>query len=248
MIHRDEHKTEFTRISWSALRDERLSFEARGFLAFILTMPDSWDFNINGLVSITGTSKSSVMRLVKELKSCGYISQEKVHDKGGRFGSYIWHITEVPKNRSSVSPKLGFTEVRFDRSSDSPKFGKSLPIKNDIYIKNDISIRNDIKEKKVDGFSEILSTLPPELQDTFQDFIKMRKTIKAPMTEKALKLAIDKCRKLGNDNPETMRSIVEQSILNSWKGLFPLKEETKKSPEPIWENPFTKLRREEGFI
>ena len=257
MIHRAEHKTDFARISWSVARDERLSLECRGFLVFLLCLPDKWDFNINGLATMLGVSRSTVMRLVKELKSARYITQKRRHNKKGQFYSYEWHIYEIPEvteNRTSVCTDLGdtpnsvFTELGEDRSVAEPKCGFPLPIKNEIIEKNEISKKNEIKEKRT-SFDSLLEPLPEDLRETFKEFLKMRKAIKAPMTEKALDLAIKKSFKLGGGDPARQKAVVEQSIMNSWKGLFPLKDESRPKTGPIQdENPFTRLRREEGYI
>ena len=66
--------------------------------------------------------------------------------------------------------------------------------------------------------------MTPELREVYREFIKMRKTIKAPITEKGLKLVISKAEKLANGNPTEIKEIVEQSIANSWRSVFPLKE------------------------
>lgn len=59
----------------------------------------------------------------------------------------------------------------------------------------------------------------------------MRRQIKKPMTEKAIELAIKKLHELaaapfGNsiDNDLAIQ-ILNQSVMNSWQGLFPLKEQ-----------------------
>ena len=69
----------------------------------------------------------------------------------------------------------------------------------------------------------------PELDSTFKDYIKMRKTIKAPMTDKAISLAMSKLKKLatvdGYFDEQMAKDILDQSIMNSWKGLFPLTED-----------------------
>ena len=78
-----------------------------------------------------------------------------------------------------------------------------------------------------------------KLNQTFIDYIKMRKQIKSPMTERAIELAISKLSKLATipfsdvvDNDLAIK-ILEQSIMNSWKGLFELKEEASKSSGQI---------------
>lgn len=66
------------------------------------------------------------------------------------------------------------------------------------------------------------------LNQTFVDYVDMRKRIKAPMTDRAIQLAINKLNKLSGGNNDKAIKILEQSIMNSWKGLFELKEEKNK--------------------
>lgn len=58
--------------------------------------------------------------------------------------------------------------------------------------------------------------------EEWKDFVEMRNKIKAPLTDKAVELAISKLSKLkdGGDNPA---EVLNESIMNSYKGLFPLK-------------------------
>jgi hypothetical protein len=50
----------------------------------------------------------------------------------------------------------------------------------------------------------------------------MRKSIKKPITERALELMLAKLDKLAN-NDQSKIEILNQSIMNSWQGIFPLK-------------------------
>lgn len=64
-----------------------------------------------------------------------------------------------------------------------------------------------------------------QLRNTIYEFIKMRKAIKAAMTSNALKLMLSKLDKLSNCDKDKKFKILEQSIMNSWKGIFELKNE-----------------------
>ena len=55
----------------------------------------------------------------------------------------------------------------------------------------------------------------------------MRKTIKKPLTTRALELMINKLKKITNNDREQIE-ILKNSIMNNWLGIFPLKEEQKK--------------------
>lgn len=70
-----------------------------------------------------------------------------------------------------------------------------------------------------------------ELDKAFADYVEMRKKIKKPMTDRAIELAMSKLQKLaetssGIDNDLAIK-ILNQSVMNSWQGLFELKEDTR---------------------
>ena len=77
-----------------------------------------------------------------------------------------------------------------------------------------------------------------ELKNMIFEFIKMRKTIKKPMTTIAVKRLINKLDKLSNNNKEKI-FILEKSIFNSWQDIYPLKEEEKQEIEYQNEITFT---------
>lgn len=66
-----------------------------------------------------------------------------------------------------------------------------------------------------------------ELLEALRKFAEMRKSIKKPMTERAKELLVKKLEKLAEPYQDKERyklECVNQSILNSWQGLFPLKD------------------------
>jgi hypothetical protein len=77
----------------------------------------------------------------------------------------------------------------------------------------------------------------------------MRKKIRAPMTDKAIKLAINTLNKLSGGDNEKAIQILNQSIFNGWRGLFPLKEErtTTGNGKPQRKS-FADIAREEGYL
>lgn len=100
--------------------------------------------------------------------------------------------------------------------------------------KNDKNDKNDKKNKNISA----------QLQKAIEDFKDYRKKIKKPMTDRAVELLIDKLNKLANDD-ETKIAILNQSIVNGWQGIFPLRQDTEKSKSS---NLFLELAKEEGLI
>lgn len=85
------------------------------------------------------------------------------------------------------------------------------------------------KERKKETFDEVLDSVDlirenPDLREAFIEYIKMRKLIKKPLTDRALKLNINEAYKLSRGNAKKMQAIVEQSIQHSWAGMYDIKE------------------------
>lgn len=75
------------------------------------------------------------------------------------------------------------------------------------------------KTKSATSALELPDFVPVE---TWTAFVDMRKKLKSPLTEHAAKLAIGELEKLMAEGHRP-RAVLEQSILNGWKGLFPIK-------------------------
>ena len=85
---------------------------------------------------------------------------------------------------------------------------------------------NTVSDNKKPDLYRIIEeyTENADLQQALKDFIKLRKTLKSPLTDRALTLSFNKLDKLATDD-ETKIAIINQSIERGWKGLFPLKKE-----------------------
>ncbi len=64
--------------------------------------------------------------------------------------------------------------------------------------------------------------------DTWNDFVEMRKSIKKPMTDAAVRLMVKKLDELRVDGHD-VRAVLEQSIASCWQGLFPIKADNRDS-------------------
>ena len=80
------------------------------------------------------------------------------------------------------------------------------------------------KEKKTTNYDSIIneSIQDDPVKQEIYEFIKMRKLMKKPLTDRALRLLISKLNKLSS-NPVDQVQILDNSIMNNWQGIFPLK-------------------------
>ena len=86
------------------------------------------------------------------------------------------------------------------------------------------------KERPQSGYDEILAEIPDDaLRETYLDYIKMRKMIKAPMTDRALQMLINKVEQLEPGNTERQKLLLDTAILNNWKSVYPLKDNQTRS-------------------
>lgn len=94
-------------------------------------------------------------------------------------------------------------------------------------INTDINTdNNNKKERKKTSYDEILNSMveDDDVKNTICDYIKMRKLIKKPMTDRAVTMLINKLFKLSNSKQIQIK-ILEQSILKNWTDIYPYKEE-----------------------
>jgi hypothetical protein len=65
----------------------------------------------------------------------------------------------------------------------------------------------------------------------FLEYVKMRKMIKSPMTDRALQMLVNKVYELEPYDVERQKALLEQAILNNWKSVYPLKDQAQQKPK-----------------
>ena len=75
-------------------KDNELPLRERGLLATILSLPDTWDFSINGLVSILPDGKKSIYSSIKILTDLGYCRKTQTRKECGSFGDIVYDFYE----------------------------------------------------------------------------------------------------------------------------------------------------------
>lgn len=97
-VFRVRKNSDYTTISNHHLRDKNLSLKAKGLLTIMLSLPDSWDYSVNGLVALCKEGRGAVETALKELKEYGYLVVEKLTpsvSESGRY-EYVYNVFEKP--------------------------------------------------------------------------------------------------------------------------------------------------------
>jgi len=97
-VFKIEKTKDYTIMSNYHLRDRNLSFKAKGLLSFMLSLPDDWDYSINGLVAISKEGVKAIRNILQELQNFGYLVIEKKQNEIGQF-EYEYIIYESPDSQ-----------------------------------------------------------------------------------------------------------------------------------------------------
>jgi len=91
-----------------------------------------------------------------------------------------------------------------------------------------IAKQNVAKERKGKEIYNEYSFFDSVFSDVWKSYLEMRISIRKKATKNAEKLVLNKLQDMTKGNKELAIKIVEQSIENSWQGVFPLRTETNK--------------------
>ena len=72
-VFRVDKTKNYTVMSNEHLRNKEMSLKAKGLLSLMLSLPDDWDYSLNGLVAICKENESAVKTTLQELKDLGYL-------------------------------------------------------------------------------------------------------------------------------------------------------------------------------
>ena len=87
---------DYTVMNNTFLRDDKLSWKAKGLFAYILSLPEDWKIYLNELQTHATDGETSLRSAIKELTDNGYIVQKRLKDDKGRWASYVYQIIENP--------------------------------------------------------------------------------------------------------------------------------------------------------
>ena len=71
----------------------------------LLSLPDTWNYSVRGLSSITPDGVDGVLTALKELERLGYLERNQQRESNGRMGRAEYVIYEMPRKKPcSESP------------------------------------------------------------------------------------------------------------------------------------------------
>ena len=213
-IIRSNRQTNYTVIDNRVFADHQLSFAAMGLLGYLLSKPDNWQVSVNQLIGTTeGTEKQSkrdaVLKMLDELKAKGFVQMKRKAEGGVDYIVFDSpqsqngeiplrenptvgnsHNGEIPLrenptvliNTEDLSNKSGL-----DKQNTHASAAADAPVSAEPESKSDkpkkrkpSAARIELEAYRVLGEHGIDGQLA-------QDYIALRKSHRAPITQTALK-------------------------------------------------------------
>ena len=197
------------------LKEKQMSLKAKGLLSQMLSLPDNWDYSIQGLVAINKENECSIKATLDELKRFKYLIVTKKlpnETSSGRI-EYIYDIYEKPKQEGE---KQGVENLGVE----------FLGVENQVQYNNNNKITNNKILNNKEIYKEIVEYLNLKANTNYKDkSSKTQSLIQARLnegfTKDDFKKVIDnKCSSwLDNEmnkylRPETLFGTKFESYLN----------------------------------
>lgn len=185
-IFKGSYDLPFATVPNETAQNKALSFEARGVLTLLLSMPSDWKVNKAWIIDQSSAGKDKVARILNELITHGYMIRQQTNNSvTGRFDEVDYAVFPVPQDKTD-----GTDDGK--PASGKPDDGKPAPTNKQL---NKETVNKDLKNTKSLDF-EVLGLC----ESLIKEFKELRKLAKAPITQRVINThakEFEKSRKAG---------------------------------------------------
>lgn len=121
------------------IKDERLSWKARGIFQYLWAMPSDWNFYVDEVAKHSKDGIKALKSGLSELEKYGYLKRTMLRDKKGLFGEMSWKLSDT--GVFTVSTKNGPTDNTVD-AKNGPTDNGTLLNKNNTNKKETLNKKN----------------------------------------------------------------------------------------------------------
>lgn len=111
-VQKDKHNP-YVILNKQFLQDVKLSWKAKGILAYLLSLPDDWKIYEEELANHSNDGIKALKSGIKELLEAGYIQREKIRNAHGQYSGWEYCVEEG-------APRVPFSDVGFSDVRKSP--------------------------------------------------------------------------------------------------------------------------------
>lgn len=109
----------YTTLSNYHFKDKRLSWKAKGLLSTMLSLPDNWNYTIEGLATLSDDGIKATNSGLNELEKCGYLIRRQQRNEAGHYGVTEYIIYEQPQLAEQDERQID-EPLHVDDSSSQP--------------------------------------------------------------------------------------------------------------------------------
>lgn len=104
-VFRVEKNKGYTVMSNHHLRNKELTLKAKGLLSQMLSLPETWDYTLQGLAAINREKIDAIRTAIWELEKAGYIMRQQGRDDKGKMTAIEYIIYEQPQQPTNTPPQ-----------------------------------------------------------------------------------------------------------------------------------------------
>ena len=206
--------------------------EDRYFYLYLLTNPHTtlcgcYEISLKQMSDETGYSKETIEKLLNRMETIHMVVR---YDRGTKelllFNWHKYNWTRSPKVLAALEKDIeSVKNIEFKsflssllEDEDTVSIPYTYPMDTTVTVTVTDTVADTVAvADTVSYFND------SELDELFNEFMDMRKKMKAVNSDIAIQRLVNKIHKLSNGNKDVAMEIIGQSIENSWKGVFPLK-------------------------
>lgn len=215
------HKTaDYTVMSNAHLKDKEMSLKAKGLLSVMLSLPENWDYSINGLCAICKENVTAIKSTLTELRALGYLIVTKKmpnETESGRI-EYQYDIFETKKQEKEKQDieSLHLESLHIDDHIQLNTYTSNTK-------KTNIENKNKERKNVKGSFDEIIAEYAKgdqEITDLLQEWLKVRKAKRAAMTDRAIQMNIEKLNSIASQSNMTVAEYLKEVICRGWAAFY----------------------------
>ena len=146
-VFKVERTHDYTVMSNHHLKNRALSLKAKGLLSLVLSLPDDWDYTLQGLALISLEKVVAIRKAITELENEGYITRTRERDEQGRLRGTEYIIGEQPISEKPASEKPMLENPILDKPTQAkPTLENPTQLNKKIYNKNKSSMYEEIPQ------------------------------------------------------------------------------------------------------
>ena len=159
-VFRVEKTRGYTVMSNHHLRNHALSLKAKGLLSQMLSLPDDWDYTLQGLAQINKESIDAIREAVRELERAGYIKRSRERDERGCLRGTVYTIYEQPHAEPTPEEPAQEEPTQEEPTQEKPTLEKPMLEKPTLENPTQLNTKNTKKRKRQSTDLSITDSIP----------------------------------------------------------------------------------------